>query len=124
MGDRVIYDYYIPVVIFLIVGLLFPIGAIIFSRIVRPVRPSPAKLSTYECGVFPVPRAWHQFNIQYYMYAILLVIFDVEVLFFYPWAVVYFKLGFDVFVAGIIFLVLLFIGLLYEWKKGVLEWLS
>jgi len=123
-GERLpLYDNYIPVVIFAAVGLAFPAGALIFSRLVRPaVRPTPEKLSTYECGELPIGDAWHQYNVQYYMYAILLVIFDVEILFFYPWAVVYYDLGIGVLTAGIIFLFIVFVGLLYEWRKGVLEW--
>jgi NADH:ubiquinone oxidoreductase subunit 3 (subunit A) len=115
-------DNYIPVAVFVLVGILFPTGAFIASRFVRPTVKVPEKYTTYECGEVPITQAWHQYNIQYYMYAILLVIFDVEVLFFYPWAVVYADLGMRVFAAGMLFLIIVFIGLLYEWKKGVLEW--
>jgi len=115
-------DSYIPVAIFAIVGVVFPLGAFILSKFVRPTVAVPAKYTTYECGEVPIGEAWHQYNIQYYMYAILFVIFDVEVLFFYPWAVVYFDLGIRVLAAGLLFLLIVFLGLLYEWKKGVLEW--
>jgi|TARA_B100000959_G_C14679531_1_gene500011 NADH:ubiquinone oxidoreductase subunit 3 (subunit A) len=115
-------DNYIPVIIFIIVGISFPLGSLILSRLIRPTIKNPEKFTTYECGEIPIGEAWHQYNIQYYMYAILLVIFDVEVLFFYPWAVVYFDLGFQVLAAGLLFLLIVFIGLVYEWKKGVLAW--
>lgn len=117
-----LYDNYIPVVIFTLIGLAFPAVNLILSKIVRPSRPNPVKLSTYECGEIAIGDAWHQYNVQYYMYAILLVIFDVEVLFFYPWAVVYYNLGIAALSAGVLFLLIVFIGLVYEWKKGVLEW--
>jgi NADH:ubiquinone oxidoreductase subunit 3 (subunit A) len=115
-------DNYIPVAVFALVGVGFPVGAFVLSKLVRPTVAVPEKYTTYECGEVPITEAWHQYSIQYYMYAILLVIFDVEVLFFYPWAVVYADLGFSVFAAGLLFLIIVFIGLLYEWKKGVLEW--
>lgn len=107
-------------IVFAAVGIAFPVASLILSRLLRPIKPTPEKLSTYECGELPVGGAWHQYNVQYYMYAILLVIFDVEVLFLYPWAVVYLLPG--AFAAGIIFLLIVFLGLVYEWKKGVLEW--
>ncbi|MBI5253797.1 MAG: NADH-quinone oxidoreductase subunit A [Euryarchaeota archaeon] len=116
-----IHEYYVPVIAFVAVGVAFPAVSLILSRLLRPIKPTPEKLSTYECGEVPIGSAWHQYNVQYYMYAILLVIFDVEVLFFYPWALVYYELV-GALTAGIIFLVIVFFGLLYEWKKGVLEW--
>lgn len=117
-----LHEYYVPVIVFAAVGIAYPVTALIFSKLVRPAKPTPEKLSTYECGEVPIGSAWHQYNVQYYMYAILLVIFDVEVLFFYPWALVYYELGIGVLTAGIIFLIIVFLGLVYEWKKGVLEW--
>jgi NADH:ubiquinone oxidoreductase subunit 3 (subunit A) len=117
-----VYDYYIPVFVFLLIGLAFPAVSLVMSRMVRRSSPSAAKLTTYECGEAPFGPAWHQYNIQYYMYAILLVIFDVEVVFLFPWAVTFRELGTAPFLAMLLFLAIIVVGLLYEWKKGVLEW--
>jgi NADH:ubiquinone oxidoreductase subunit 3 (subunit A) len=90
------------------------------SKIIRPDKKEPEKYTTYECGETPFSIAWHQYNIQYYMYAILFVIFDVEILFLYPWALKTDNIG--IFVAGVLFLFIVFVGLVYEWKKGALQW--
>lgn len=121
MGDKLLSSY-IAVAIFLIVGLIFPAVLIWLNLILGPKIKEKDKKATFECGELPIGYAWHQYKVQFYIYAILLVIFDVEILFFYPWATVYAKYGYGVFFAGMLFLLLIFIGLLYEWKKGILEW--
>jgi len=118
-----VYDQYIPVLVFLSIGLAFPVVSLVMSRMVRRSAPSVAKVTTYECGEVPFGPAWHQYNIQYYTYAILLVIFDVEVVFLFPWAVTFRNLGMAPFLGMLLFLAIIVVGLLYEWKKGVLEWL-
>ena len=118
-----LYDLYIPVLVFAVVGLTFPCINLFFSSIVRRSHPTPEKLTTYECGEVPFGEAWHQFSIQYYMYGILLVIFDVEMIFLLLWAVLYRSLGMLPFLGMLLFIGLIVVGFAYEWKKGVLSWL-
>lgn len=113
---------YLLVSIFLFLGLILPVGALTVGRFVRPHNPSAAKAATYESGMEPIGSGWVQFNVQYYMYCLLFVIFDVETIFLYPWAVAYRELGLFALVEMLIFITLLGIGLIYAWKKKVLEW--
>lgn len=109
-----------------IVALLFPIGAIITfllaNYLLKLRRPSPAKLTTYECGMDPIGDSWIRFNTRYYLFALLFVVFDVEAVFLYPWAVAYRRLGLYAFVEMAIFIGILLIGYLYAWNKKALEW--
>lgn len=109
-----------------IVALLFPIGAIITfllaNYLLKLRRPSPAKLTTYECGMDPIGDSWIRFNTRYYLFALLFVVFDVEAVFLYPWAVAYRQLGLYAFVEMAIFIGILLIGYLYAWNKKALEW--
>ncbi|MEE8168550.1 MAG: NADH-quinone oxidoreductase subunit A [Candidatus Hydrothermarchaeales archaeon] len=118
-----IYEYYIPVAIFIIVGLLFPIAAMVSSWLFRVKNPYPEKLTTFECGEIPIGNAQIQFDIQYYMFAILFVVFDIETVFLYPWALVFPELGMLAVLEMILFIAILALGLIYAWKKGVLEWM-
>ncbi|MEW9671188.1 NADH-quinone oxidoreductase subunit A [Ammoniphilus sp. 3BR4] len=113
---------YLIVAIFLILGLALPVGALTAGRFLRPHNPTPAKQTTYESGMEPIGGSWVQFNVKYYMYALLFVVFDVETIFLYPWAVAYEQLGLFALIEMLIFVVLLLIGLIYAWKKKVLEW--
>jgi NADH-quinone oxidoreductase subunit A len=113
---------YLIVVIFLILGILLPVGALTFGRLLRPHNPTEEKRKTYESGVDPFGSSRVQFNVKYYIFALLFVIFDVETVFLYPWAVAYDKLGLFALVEMLIFIILLVIGLVYAWKKKVLEW--
>jgi NADH-quinone oxidoreductase subunit A len=111
----------------LLLALIFPLGGIAFSWMlgllkVRPQAPDPIKESTFECGVETEGTAWVQFNFRYYYYALLFVIFDVEVVFLYPWAVSLEKSAVTGFVAVATFIVILTIGLAYAWRKKALEW--
>ncbi len=111
----------------LIVAILFPFGAIAFSTIlgllrVRPNNPNPIKNSTYECGVDPIGDSWTQFNFRYYLYALMFVVFSVETVFLYPWAVAFKKLALFGFVEVAIFIAILVVGFVYAWKKKALEW--
>jgi len=113
---------YLIVAIFFILGLALPIGALTAGRFLRPNNPIAEKRTTYESGMEPIGGSWVQFNVKYYMYAILFVVFDVETIFLYPWAVAYDQLGLFALVEMLIFVTLLVIGLIYAWKKKVLEW--
>jgi len=106
----------------LIVSVVFVGIAFLIARILRPNRPDKVKLSTYECGEIPVGPSWIQFNVRYYLVALIFVIFDVETVFLYPWAVVYRRLGLFAFVEMVIFIGILLVGLIYAWKKGALRW--
>ncbi|OIP36649.1 NADH-quinone oxidoreductase subunit A [Candidatus Desantisbacteria bacterium CG2_30_40_21] len=110
------------VILFMGLGMLFVFGGYVTSWFIRPSNPSPKKLFTYECGEVPVGSSWVQFNMRYYLFALIFVIFDVEVAFLFPWAVVFKELGLVAFVEMAIFIVILLIGLLYAWRKGVLKW--
>jgi len=96
--------------------------AILAAKAVAPHRPLPAKLTTYECGIDPVGEGWSQSQIRYYIFAFLFVIFDVESVFLFPWAVVFERLGMFAVVEMAIFILILGSGLLYAWRKGVLRW--
>jgi NADH-quinone oxidoreductase subunit A len=113
---------YAYVGVMLIVSVAFVGIAFLIARILRPRRPDPRKLSTYECGEAPVGSSWIQFNVRYYVLALIFVIFDVETIFLYPWAVVYRRLGLFAFVEMFIFILILLVGLIYAWRKGALRW--
>jgi NADH-quinone oxidoreductase subunit A len=100
-----------------LVGLTLGIG-----RIIRPRNPTIAKLSTYECGVDPTGGGWSQTQIRYYIFALLFVMFDVEAVFIFPWAVSLKALGKQALVEMVIFIVILALGLIYAWRKKLLEW--
>ena len=113
----------IILLIFLILGILLPIGALTLGRFLRPSARNEAKETTYESGIEPFHDSLVQFNVRYYMFALLFVIFDVETVFLYPWAVAYNQLGLFSLVEMFIFVGMLVIGLLYAWKKKVLTWM-
>jgi NADH-quinone oxidoreductase subunit A len=92
------------------------------NRVLRPSRPSPAKLTTYESGIDPIGSSWSQTQIRYYVFAFLFVIFDVESVFLFPWAVVFARLGVAAFWEMVVFIGVLALGLLYAYRKGVLRW--
>lgn len=121
--DRYINSYVI-VSIFLILGILFPIIVLTVGKWLRPHNPTPGKATTYESGNEPVGDSQIRFNVRYYLYALMFVVFDVETVFLYPWAVAYQKLGLFALVEMVIFIGLLMIGLLYAWKKKVFQWNS
>ncbi len=117
------YEYhYLFLGIFLLIAISFPLLPIILARIVAPKKPNPIKTATYECGVETKGDSWVQFKVQYYVYALMFVIFDIEVIFIYPWAVAFKQMGFFAFVEMVVFLAILAFGLIYAWKKNVLEW--
>ncbi|AMW27188.1 MULTISPECIES: photosynthetic/respiratory NAD(P)H-quinone oxidoreductase subunit C [Oscillatoriales] len=113
------YEYFLG---FLIICSLVPILALGASKILRPQSRSATRRITYESGCEPIGGAWIQFNIRYYMFALVFVIFDVETVFLYPWAVAFHRLGLLAFIEALIFITILVIALVYAWRKGALEW--
>ena len=97
-------------------------GGLLVSRLLAPHRPGSAKNAPYECGEQAIGNAWAQFNVGYYLFALLFLVFDVEAAFLFPWAVVFRELGLIGLIEVAIFVAVLFLALIYAWKKGVLEW--
>jgi NADH:ubiquinone oxidoreductase subunit 3 (subunit A) len=114
------------ILVFLVMGIGFLVMNLIVWRIIRPSRFSEEKLTTYECGENPTGSAWIQFNIRFYVFALIFIIFDVEAVFLLPWAVVFRRLGEEqgllVYVEGLVFIAILVVALTYVWRKGDLEW--
>jgi NADH-quinone oxidoreductase subunit A len=110
------------VLVFMLVGLAIGIVALTVSWLVRPSNPTEMKQQIYECGEEPVGSPWAQFNNRFYTVALVFLLFDVEVVFLFPWAVVFKKLGLFAFVEMFIFVGILLLGLAYAWVKGDLEW--
>lgn len=117
---------YFPILMFIAVGLVFGIAPVaagwVASRLVGSHRPDAQKLSPYECGFEAFEDARMRFDVRYYLVAILFILFDLEIAFLFPWAVVLQEIGMFGFVAMMIFLAILVVGFAYEWKKGALEW--
>nr|QWZ47267.1 NADH dehydrogenase subunit 3 [Cyananthus flavus] len=107
---------------FLIISSLIPILTFFLSGVLAPIRKGPEKLSSYESGIEPIGDAWLQFRIRYYMFALVFVVFDIETVFLYPWAMSFDVLGLSVFLEAFIFVIILIVGLFYAWRKGALEW--
>jgi NADH:ubiquinone oxidoreductase subunit 3 (subunit A) len=107
---------------FLVVVVAFLAMNLVLWWIIRPSRASEEKLTTYECGENPTGSAWIQFNIRFYVFALIFIIFDVEAVFLLPWAVVFKKLGLLAFAEGLVFIGILVVALAYVWRKGDLEW--
>lgn len=108
--------------ILFVFALFMPVAVLVMAYFLRPSRPTPIKQSTYECGLEAVGDIWVQFKVQYYLYALAFVVFDIEVVFLYPWAVAYNQLGLFALIEMAIFLLILVFGLAYVWRKGALEW--
>jgi NAD(P)H-quinone oxidoreductase subunit 3 len=113
---------YDAVLIFLLLSTAVPILALSISKLIRPKGASAFKDTTYESGIDPRGDSWIQFNIRYYMFALVFVVFDVETVFLYPWAAAFNQLGLLAFVEALIFIAILVIALVYAWRKGALEW--
>jgi NADH:ubiquinone oxidoreductase subunit 3 (subunit A) len=113
---------YIAVLVAAILGFLFVGGALMVNLILSPRQPSRAKSVTYECGMLTIGRARTQVHFRYYLFAILFLIFDIEAVFLFPWAVTLLNAGKQAFWEMIVFIAILGFGLLYAWKKGVLRW--
>ncbi|WP_269531022.1 NADH-quinone oxidoreductase subunit A [Chitinimonas sp. BJYL2] len=119
-------ESYFPVLLFMVVGLLVGVAPMALGKLVGALlgtnRPDSAKLSPYECGFEAFEDARMQFDVRYYLVAILFILFDLEVAFLLPWAAVIKEVGFAGFLAMMVFLAILVVGFIYEWKKGALEW--
>jgi len=115
-------ENYLPILIFLVIGILVGGGAIAAGFVLAEQRPDAAKNAPYECGFMAFEDVRMKFDVRYYLVAILFIIFDLEITFLFPWAVVLEEVGTVGFVAMIVFLGILVVGFIYEWKKGALEW--
>ncbi len=115
-------EQYMPIIVLLGVALVLAIILMSLSRIVGPFRPNKTKLNPYESGMDPVGQARDRYSIAFYLVAMEFIVFDLEVVFIYPWAVAFMQHGVGTFFAMVVFIVILFIGLIYTLKKGTLDW--
>jgi NADH-quinone oxidoreductase subunit A len=117
-----VLSQYAFIAIFAIIAIVLPVVGLAVAWLLRPKKPNPIKNATYECGMETIGDTWIQFKAQYYLYALIFVVFDVEAVFIYPWAIAYNKLGLYALLEMILFVAILVGGLLYAWRKGALEW--
>jgi len=115
-------ENYLPILVFLVLGIVFGLAPLLIGFMMGPSHPDSEKLSPYECGFEAFEDSRMKFDVRYYLVAILFIIFDLEIAFLFPWAVVLHKIGLFGFFAMVLFLGILVIGFIYEWKKGALEW--
>lgn len=115
-------ENYFPILVFIAVGLVVGVGPMVAGFVLAPHRPDSEKLSPYECGFEAFEDARMKFDVRYYLIAILFILFDLEIAFLFPWAVVLGEIGLFGYVAMVIFLGILVVGFVYEWRKGALEW--
>ena len=108
--------------LFLMIAPIFPIVALLIPRFLAPKKPNPIKLETYECGMETVGNTWIQFRVQYYIFALVFLVFDIETVFLYPWAVAFDQLPLYAVFEGILFILILVSGLIYLWHKNALKW--
>ena len=110
------------ILLFFIIGFIFVGVGLVAAAFIRPSNPNPIKNSTYECGEIPIGEPWIRFNIRFYVIALMFLLFDVEVVFLLPWALVFKQLGWFAFIEMIVFVVILVMGLAYVWGKGDIDW--
>jgi len=116
-------EQYIPILLFALVALSFPVIALLLAKVIRTGSPDPVKSDPYECGVKATTRAFDtRFSIRYYLIAVLFVVFDVETVFLFPWAVMLKRLAVFGLIEMFVFLAILVVGYVYAWKRGALEW--
>ena len=115
-------DQYLPVLLFILIGIAVGVVPLVLGYVLGPNRPDDAKNSPYECGFEAFEDARMKFDVRYYLVAILFILFDLEIAFLVPWAVALKEVGAVGFTAVVIFLTILVVGFVYEWKKGALEW--
>jgi len=116
-------EQYVPILIFSLVAISFPIIALVLAKLVRTGSPDPVKADAYECGIKATTRAYDtRFSIRYYLIAVLFVVFDVETIFLFPWAVMFERLALFGFLEMVVFLAILLVGYVYAWRRGALEW--
>ncbi len=116
------FQAYIAILLFVLVAIGFAIGALVFAWLIRPEKYNRVKLEPYECGIEPKTDARDRYSIRYYLIAMLFVVFDVETVFLFPWAVIYKQLALFGFIEMVVFLFILIVGYFYAWKQGALEW--
>jgi len=121
MSAEFLKDYF-PIMLFLFLALGLSIGFIVLNFVFSPKNPDPEKLSAYECGFEPFNDSRMEFDVRFYLVAILFIIFDLEIAFLFPWAISLGNIGILGFTSMMIFLFILTIGFIYEWKKGALDW--
>jgi NADH-quinone oxidoreductase subunit A len=117
-----VLENYFPILMFILVGLGVGLGPLVLGKILSPHKPDPEKNSPYECGFEAFEDARMKFDVRYYLVAILFILFDLEIAFLFPWAVVIQEIGLAGFWAMMLFLFILVVGFVYEWMKGALEW--
>lgn len=115
-------EQYLPILIFIGVGAVFGVLPIAIGALISPKRPNPAKTAPYECGFIPFENARLPFDVRYYLVAILFILFDLETAFLFPWGIMLRQIGWFGFWSMAIFIGILLIGFIYEWKKGALDW--
>ena len=109
--------------VFLLLAPVFPAAALLVPRLIAPKKPNPIKSQTYECGMETVGNTWVQFKAQYYIFALVFLVFDVETVFLFPWAVAFDVLPLFAVFDGILFILILLAGLVYAWREGALKWM-
>ena len=122
MGAAYLANEYIPIFFFILIALVMGAAPLILTQFLAEQKPDAEKLSAYECGFEAFEDSRMQFDVRFYLIAILFVIFDLESAFLFPWAIVLDKIGFFGFVEMVLFLVVLLVGYIYAWKKGALQW--
>ncbi len=115
-------ESYLPILVLVAIAFAFALGSVVMSRLVGQKKPSAIKLAPYECGMPLVGTARERVSVKFYIIAMLFILFDIEAVFLYPWAVMFKKLGLFGFVEMGVFIVILLVGYVYVWKKGALEW--
>jgi NADH-quinone oxidoreductase subunit A len=113
---------YLPILLLVVIAICFGLGAMVFSALVGPKKPSALKLAPYECGCEPVGSARERFSVKFYLIAMMFILFDIEAVFMYPWSILFKKLGVFGLVEMGVFIAILLVGYIYVWKKGALEW--
>ena len=116
------HNEWLFIAVFFVIAPLLPAAALVIPRILAPRKPNPLKSQTYECGIETVGNTWVQFRVQYYIFALVFLIFDVETVFLVPWAAAFDRLVLFGVLEGVLFILILVAGLVYAWRKGVLEW--
>jgi NADH-quinone oxidoreductase subunit A len=115
-------ENYFPILLFILIGLAIGAVILVIGKLLGPNKPDPEKLSPYECGFEAFEDARMKFDVRYYLIAILFILFDLEIAFLFPWAIVLNEIGMFGFLSMMVFLAILVVGFVYEWKKGALEW--
>lgn len=113
---------YLPIILLMMIAVAFGLGSVVVSALVGQKKLSPVKLQPYECGCEPVGNAQQRFSIKFYLIAMLFILFDIECVFLYPWAILFKRLGVFGLIEMGLFIVILLVGYIYVWKKGALEW--